>query len=68
MILISTGKRLTGFGEPDFYYNSLDEFITNFPYAERQCVFQIERELDINGYYIFSDPECPVDFRLSFIN
>lgn len=64
MIQISTGNRLTGFGEPVFYFNSLDEFAANFPLAEHQCLIQIERELNRNGHYIFSDADCPVDFKL----
>lgn len=65
MYVISSGDRLTGFGTPDFNYNSLDEFINNFPYSERQCTIQIERELIRNGHFIFSDLGCPFDYMLT---
>lgn len=65
MVLISTGNRKTGKWEPTHCYNSLDEFILNFPLAERQCVLQIENELRKNAYFIFSDFYCPIDFKLT---
>lgn len=65
MINISAGNRFEGFDKPYYNYNSLDEFISSFPFAERQCILQIENELQQNGYFIFSDFYCPLDFKLT---
>jgi len=58
MIIIKT--TIQNFGT----YNSLDEFIDNFPFAERQDKEQIEKELDKNGYFKFSDFDCPYQYVL----
>jgi hypothetical protein len=57
---ISTGA----FQNPTFFYNSLFEFIMNFPFAERQCIVEVENALDKNGYFIFGDYDCPVRFKI----
>lgn len=64
---VAQGNRLTGFGHPTFYYNSLDEFIDRFFLAERQCIIQVQRALDTHGFFIFSDGDCPVDFILRIV-
>jgi len=52
----------TPYGNYD--YTSLNEFIEHFPHAERQCVFQVQQELQNNGYFLFSDFDCPHHFKL----
>jgi hypothetical protein len=46
-------------------YESIDEFIDNFPFAERQCTAQIERALERNGYYKFGDFDDPSRYVLT---
>lgn len=58
---ISTGT----FQKLTFFYNSLFEFIMDFPFAERQCIVEVENALDKNGHFIFGDFDCPIRYRLS---
>lgn len=52
------------FGNPTFFYKSLEEFISEFPLSEHQCVFQINRELNKIGYFIFGDSDCTTRFKI----
>jgi hypothetical protein len=64
LISISVGNRHKGFAQPTFFYDSLENFIDNFPFSERQCMFQIQQNLAQNGCFIFSDWDSPSDFLL----
>lgn len=46
-------------------YGSLDEFVENFPFAERQCKFQIECELKRKGFVKITDYHSPEEFILT---
>lgn len=48
-------------------YNSLDEFMDSFPFAERQCKIQIEWSFNKNNQFVFSDMDCPFDYLLEQI-
>jgi hypothetical protein len=48
-------------------YKDLDDFIDNFPYAERQCIIQIERDLKKNNTFFFSEIESHYSFQLLII-
>ena len=58
---INTGT----FQNPTFFYDSVFEFIMNFPYTERQCIVEVEDALNKNGYFIFGDFDCPIRYKLS---
>mgnify|MGYP006190581887 CR=1 FL=1 len=45
-------------------YETIEEFVDNFPFAERQCLIQVQRELTKNGFYRFSDFDCSHIFVL----
>ena len=48
-------------------YNSLDEFIDSFPFAERQCKIQVEQTLNKSNQFVFSDMDCPCEYLLERI-
>lgn len=35
----------------NFYFQSIEDFVDNFPLGERQCEIQIERDIQKNGVY-----------------
>lgn len=45
-------------------YTSIDDFIDNFPFAERQNNENVQNELNRKGYFIFGDIDCPFYFKL----
>ena len=53
---------------PTLCYESLEDFINNFPYSERQCIIQAEREINRNGFFIFGDSEDRVRYKLVPVN
>lgn len=59
MVLVGIKKPQTNEASNTFIYHSLDDFIDNFPFAERQCKDEIERALEQNGRFVFSDNDCP---------
>ncbi len=67
MIKISQKHGKTTTYEEIGYFTDLNDFIENFPYTERQCIINIERELSKNGYFIFSDFDAPVKYQLLII-
>lgn len=64
---ISMYNLKTGIENNLLTYNSLDEFIDNFPFAERQDKEQVERELNKKGYFKFGDFDSPHQYILSRI-
>lgn len=66
-ILISMYNRKTKGKAYLHSYNSLDEFINSFPFAERQCKVQIEWSLNKHNQFVFSDMDCPCDYLLERI-
>ncbi|PHR42775.1 MAG: hypothetical protein COA32_17075 [Fluviicola sp.] len=65
--VVNRFNRMTKCKEPLQTYNSLDEFIDSFPFAERQCKVQIEWSLSKHNQFVFSDMDCPYDYLLERI-
>lgn len=45
-------------------YDTLECFIDNFPLAERQCIHEVQQELDNSGCFQFSDFDSPMTYLL----
>lgn len=58
MIKVCSNKTTT-------FYDSVDEFVENFPFADRQCKFQIECELKRKGFVKIRDYDSPEEFILT---
>lgn len=65
MVKVGIRKPQTNESLNTFIYQSMDEFIDNFPFAERQCKHEIERALEQKGMFVFSDSDCPHQYILT---
>jgi hypothetical protein len=65
MVKVGIRKPQTNESVNTLIYQSLDEFINNFPFAERQCKNEIEHDLEQKGRFIFSDSDCPHQYILT---
>lgn len=50
----------------NFYFQTIEEFVDNFPFGERQCEIQIERDLLYKGIYRYYELGSNLLFSLEW--
>lgn len=50
----------------NFYFETIEDFVDNFPFGERQCKIQIERDLSKKGVYRYYELGSNLLFSLEW--